>query len=222
MLEQRLFGGVPAVQAADPDTRTGCDRRHRRTHAGLGEYGASGAQERLVVAFDFASSRLPMSLTHPDQGIAERSTPHYSQYRGADRSAILEGIDMNDTDQELVELVNLAQASQSDVEPFLALHTSETVIVNFGGRRVLGIRELRSAMEAALASPLADVTTSVEVHDIRYLRPDVALISCSKHVNDARSDGGDLASRGALSYVAVRDDRRWRIALAQTTPVATG
>lgn len=129
---------------------------------------------------------------------------------------------MDDSDQELVELVNAAQANQSDVEPFLALHTSEAVIVNFGGRRVLGARELRSVMEAALASPLADVTTSAEVHDIRYLRPDVALISCTKHVTDARSDGGDLDSQGALSYVAVRDDDTWRIALAQTTPIATG
>ena len=77
------------------------------------------------------------------------------------------------------------------------------------------------AMESALASPLAEVTTSAEVHDIRYLRPDVAVISCTKYVTDRRPEGGDLATQGAMTYVAVRDDGRWRIALAQTTPIAT-
>lgn len=128
---------------------------------------------------------------------------------------------MGNSDQELEQLVDAAQARQSDLEPFVALHTTSTVIVNFGGRRILGASELRAAMESALASPLADVTTSAEIHDIRYLRPDVAIISCTKHVTDARPDGGDLASQGALSYVAVRDDGTWRIALAQTTPIAT-
>lgn len=129
---------------------------------------------------------------------------------------------MDDTDQELERLVDAVQASQSDVEPFMALHTSATVIVNIGGRRVLGASDLRSAKESALESPLADVTTSAEVHDIRYLRPDVAIISCTKRVTDARSDGGDLASQGALTYVAARDNGKWRIALTQTTPIATG
>jgi uncharacterized protein (TIGR02246 family) len=128
---------------------------------------------------------------------------------------------MADTRHELEQLVDAAQASQSDVESLLALHTSDAVIVNFGGRRVLGARELRTAMESALASPLAEVTTSAVVHDIRYLRSDVAIISCTKHVTDGRPDGGDLATQGALTYVAVRDDGTWRIALAQTTPIAT-
>jgi len=133
---------------------------------------------------------------------------------------------MEPADRELEQLVVTVQEHQSDVEPFLALHSPDTVIVNFAGRRVLGADDLRSAMNTALASPLADVTTTFEVHDIRYLRPDVALISCTKHVHDGRvdrGDGGDLATRGALSYVSVRDDRGdWRIALAHTTPIATG
>jgi uncharacterized protein (TIGR02246 family) len=127
-----------------------------------------------------------------------------------------------DSDRALEQLVDALQQHQADVDAFLALHTSETVIVNFRGRRVLGAGDLRSAMSAALSSPLADVTTTAEIHDIRYLRPDVAIISCTKHVTDRRPEGGDLASHGSLTYVAVRDDGTWRIALAQTTPVADG
>ena len=121
-------------------------------------------------------------------------------------------------------LVAEAQATQSDPEPFLALHGADAVVVNFGGRRVLGRDALGEALTAALATPLAQVTTTAEVQDIRFLRPDVAIVSCTKHVVDERGEqgeSGEFASRGSLTYVVARgDDGEWRIALAQTTPVA--
>jgi uncharacterized protein (TIGR02246 family) len=117
-------------------------------------------------------------------------------------------------------LIDELQRMQSEVDPFLERHTSDTVIVNFGGRRVLGRGALRTAMEAALASPLADVTTTNEIHDIRFLRPDVAIVSCTKHVKDARESETPLASAGSLTYVLVEDGGAWRVALAQTTPIA--
>lgn len=120
-------------------------------------------------------------------------------------------------------LVEQAQASQFDVEPFIALHTPDTVIVNFAGRRVLGRDELAAAMRQAMASSLARVRTTTEIHDIRFVEPTVAIVSCTKHVFDERDDAserGALASRGSLTYVVVEHDGRWRIALAQTTPVA--
>ena len=49
--------------------------------------------------------------------------------------------------------------------------------------------------------------------DVTFLRPDVALAHLVKHVNDGRT--------GALTFVLVKDDDTWRIALAQTTPVMT-
>ena len=63
--------------------------------------------------------------------------------------------------------------------------------------------------------------TTAEVHDIRYLRPDVAIGSATTHVQDARDEAEPLASRGSLTYVVVKDEgANWRIALAQTTPIA--
>lgn len=117
-------------------------------------------------------------------------------------------------------LVETLQATQSQVEPFLALHTADTVVVNFRGRRVLGRDDLRQAMESALASPLAEVTTTAEIHDIRFVRPDVAIISCTKHVSDQRDTTDKFATTGSLTYVAVEDRGAWRVSLAQTTPVA--
>jgi len=123
---------------------------------------------------------------------------------------------------EIIDLVASAVRHQSDLEPFLALHTDEVVIVNTAGRRVLGRRDLEAAMRSALASPLADVTTTVDIDDIRFLRPDVVLISCTKHVNDARAERGDeLPPAGAMSYIVTNGGDGWQIALAQTTPMRT-
>jgi uncharacterized protein (TIGR02246 family) len=126
----------------------------------------------------------------------------------------------SDRDRSIRDLVAALQAAQSDVEPFLAMHTADAVVVNFGGRRVLGRDELRQAMESALASPLADVTTTAEVHDIRFVRPDVAVVSCTKHVSDDRSTTEKFGTKGSLTYVIIEDYGEWRVALAQTTPVA--
>ena len=119
------------------------------------------------------------------------------------------------------QLVEEAQDAQFDIQRFIPLHTPETVIVNFGGRRVLGQDALRDAMEAALGTPLANVATTTEVHDIRFVRPDVAIVSCTKHVFDGRETGAEpRPSRGSLTYVVVDEGGTWRIALAQTTPIA--
>ena len=124
--------------------------------------------------------------------------------------------------EEIGDLVAAAVRHQSDPDPFLALHTGDVVLVNIAGRRVLGRDDLDVAMRGALASPLADVTTTVDIDDIRFLRPDVALVSCTKHVHDARAEPeGGLPPAGALTYVVVNSGDRWQIALAQTTPMRT-
>jgi uncharacterized protein (TIGR02246 family) len=121
--------------------------------------------------------------------------------------------------EAIVDLVEAAVRNQSDPEPFLALHTDDVVVVNIAGRRVLGRGQLDAAMRAALVSPLADVTTTVDIDDIRFLRGDVAIVSCTKWVHDARTDERDeLPQAGVMSYLVVNGDDGWRIALAQTTP----
>jgi uncharacterized protein (TIGR02246 family) len=119
-------------------------------------------------------------------------------------------------------VVGDAERLQSDVDGFTDLLTDDVVIVNFGGRRVRGRAAVRAAMQQALASPLADVTTTQEIEAIHFLRPDVALVSCNKRVHDGRGavgSGPPLRERGMLTLVLVDGRDRWRIALAQTTPV---
>ncbi|MEV0384348.1 SgcJ/EcaC family oxidoreductase [Nonomuraea sp. NPDC050643] len=124
-------------------------------------------------------------------------------------------------------LVVDAEEHQSDVETFVALHTADTSIVNFGGRRVAGRQALTTVMRAALESPLAQVITRNEVKDIRFVRPDVAIVTCLKRVSDGREaevreDPRTAlpASSGWLTYVVAKEPGgAWRIASAQTTPI---
>ena len=111
------------------------------------------------------------------------------------------------------------EASQSDPEEFLALHRPDAAVVNIAGRRVLGRDALGKAMRAALASPLAKVVTTLEIEDVTFVRPDVAVVSLVKRVHDGR--GGDAPAQpaeGSLTLVLTEDGGAWRVALAQTTP----
>jgi uncharacterized protein (TIGR02246 family) len=124
-------------------------------------------------------------------------------------------------DREAIrKVVADAAQSQSDVDALMALHTEDAIIVNIAGRRVLGREVFRAAMEGALRSPLVQVTTTVDVEDIRFVRDDVAIVSCVKHVHDEREDATvALPGVGAMTYVMAREPDGWHIALAQTTPI---
>jgi uncharacterized protein (TIGR02246 family) len=118
-----------------------------------------------------------------------------------------------------------AEALQSDAEGFRQLLTEDVALVNFGGRRVLGSNDVYQAMRQALETPFADVYTRNEVVDVRYLRPDVALVSCIKHISDeressARDASAPLSERGSLTFVLVKQQGTRLIALSQTTPIA--
>ena len=117
------------------------------------------------------------------------------------------------------DLVAAVDRHQSDVEEFVALHHPDLVLVNIAGRRVLGREALREAMTAGLKSPMAKVFTRLEIEDIRFIRPDLALVSCAKHVSDERGEGPALQMRGSLTFTVVREPDGWKIAVAQTTPI---
>ncbi len=125
-------------------------------------------------------------------------------------------------DRAIRAVVAAADAAQTDPDTLLALHSPDAAVVNIAGRRVLGREAFAAAMAGALSSPLRDVRTSVEVVDVRLPGPDVAVVSCLKTVHDERADAdrSALPEVGALTYVMVRSADGWRIALAQTTPVA--
>jgi uncharacterized protein (TIGR02246 family) len=125
--------------------------------------------------------------------------------------------------QQIKDLVREAQEAQFDVARFLELHTPDANVVNIRGFRVQGRKALGEAMSKALASSLRHVPTTVDVEDIRLVHPDVAIVSCTKYVEDERPPEGrgeDLPTAGRLTYVVTRHDGRWLITSAQTTPIS--
>ncbi|WP_018653943.1 SgcJ/EcaC family oxidoreductase [Actinomadura flavalba] len=123
-------------------------------------------------------------------------------------------------DQRIGELVARSESAQFDADALPRLHTSDVVIVNIVGRRIFGRDTFSAAMRDALASPLKDVRTTLEIKDIRYAAPDVAVVSLVKTVHDERDDAQYAPQQtGAMTYVLVREAGDWRIAVAQTTPI---
>jgi uncharacterized protein (TIGR02246 family) len=126
-------------------------------------------------------------------------------------------------DKEIRALVQAAQEAQNDVDALMQLHTESVSIINFGGRRLFGRDTFRGAMVQALSSDLRDVPTSVTVDRIELLADGTAVVSCTKTVHDQREPNEHarlLRTLGMLTYVVVKDAAGWRIASAQTTPVA--
>ncbi|MFF3765171.1 SgcJ/EcaC family oxidoreductase [Streptomyces sp. NPDC001922] len=127
-----------------------------------------------------------------------------------------------DVDEKRIrELVARTEKAQIDPDVLPALHTSGLVLINFGGRRLFGRETFASAMAAALSSPLKDIRTALEVNDIRFATPDVAIVSLTKTIHDERSeaDASEPPLTGVLTYVMTRAGDDWRIALSQTTPI---
>ncbi|MFE5740750.1 SgcJ/EcaC family oxidoreductase [Streptomyces celluloflavus] len=129
----------------------------------------------------------------------------------------------HDTDEQRIrELVARSQEAQINPDVLPALHAANLVIVNLAGRRLFGRDAFASAMAEALTSPLKDIRTSLEVDDIRFTTPDVAIVSLTKTVHDERYEAegsSELPSVGVMTYVVTRQGDDWLIALAQTTAV---
>ncbi|MFB8106870.1 SgcJ/EcaC family oxidoreductase [Streptomyces sp. NPDC056007] len=125
-------------------------------------------------------------------------------------------------EQRIRELVARSQEAQIDPDVLPAMHATNVAIVNLAGRRLFGRAAFASAMAEALSSPLKDIRTSLEVDDIRFTTPDVAIVSLTKTVHDERHEAegsSELPSVGVTTYVLTRQGDDWLIALSQTTPV---
>ena len=122
-------------------------------------------------------------------------------------------------------LVATMDANQDDVDGFTGLLTEDVALVNLVGRRVFGREAMHRAMSEAMQTPKADVRTRNEVVDVRFPRPGIAVVSCIKHISDerdvaAKNPDASWSGRGSLTLILVEEQGDWRIALAQTTPIA--
>jgi uncharacterized protein (TIGR02246 family) len=130
---------------------------------------------------------------------------------------------MESHDQDLRairKVVSDLEAQQSDLDGFTQLLTHDAVLINIAGRRVRGRDQIYAAMKAGLATPMAQVLTRHEIEDVRLLRPDVALVSCNKYVDDQRGEGHPvMPAEARMTLVLLKDQDTWLAASLQTTPL---
>lgn len=129
---------------------------------------------RELLTFDATSAAEFLAPT-PALVVQEQSTrtAHQRALVGVPESDALSPTGTHDHAADDLEAIRRtvadAQRYQSGLEPMLGLHTEDTIIVNIAGRRVIDRDAFRHAMQQALASPLADVTVTVDIDDIRFV-----------------------------------------------------
>lgn len=92
-------------------------------------------------------------------------------------------------------------------------------VVNAMGIRLVGVEEIMAASEAGLAGPLRDQYARYEVRDVRFVRPDVALVHKEAFAITADGEPIDLDHAMNALYVLVKDDGHWLITARQNTLV---
>jgi uncharacterized protein (TIGR02246 family) len=121
--------------------------------------------------------------------------------------------------QSIEQVVVDAEQFQSDPEKFSQLLTSDVVLVNVAGIRLVGRDEVYRRMKSAMTTSLADIITKNEVGDITFLRPDVALMSGTKHIFAKSGDALTETGKARLTFVLVKNQDGWLIASIQNTPI---
>jgi uncharacterized protein (TIGR02246 family) len=125
----------------------------------------------------------------------------------------------NEQDLRAIEgVVADAERFQSDPEAFSQLLTQEVTLINVVGVRLNGRGTVRRAMEEAMRTSLATVHTTNEIERVTFLRPDVAVMTGNKHVFLERNGNREPESQTRLTFVLVREEGTWLIALVQNTP----
>ena len=95
----------------------------------------------------------------------------------------------------------------------------DAAVVSALGVRVVGFDKIMAVSEKGLAGPLADQYARYEVRDVRFIRPDVALVH--KEAYAVTSDGEPIDLDHAMNalYVLVKEDGRWLVKARQNTLV---
>ena len=128
-------------------------------------------------------------------------------------------MDADEQDRHAIEeVVAGSERFQSDPEAFSQLLTEEVTLINVVGVRLSGRDTVRRAMEEAMKTSLANVHTTNEIERVTFLRPDVAVMTGTKHVSVERNGKEEPETRTRLTFVLVKEEEAWLIALVQNTP----
>lgn len=108
-----------------------------------------------------------------------------------------------------------------DVTAMAELFTADADFVNVAGMRLKGRRQIRDEHVKSHRMQFKDSVVTFRAVDVRFLKPDVALVHIDWRIEgDRDSDGTSRAPRnGVMSWVVVRQRDEWRIASSHNTNV---
>lgn len=96
----------------------------------------------------------------------------------------------------------------------------DATVVNVMGIRLVGLEAIMAASETGLAGALRDQYARYEVRDVRFVRPDVALVHKEAFATTKDGEPIDLDHAMNALYVFVKQDGRWSITARQNTLVS--
>ena len=109
-----------------------------------------------------------------------------------------------------------------DLESYRELLTEDADVVSATGRRSAGRDALiaLSAEQKRQPSYRDAIITATEIHAVRLLKPDVALVDASYRMTGVRipADTEARPVEGAILFVMVKQDGAWRIASIRALP----
>ena len=108
-----------------------------------------------------------------------------------------------------------------DVTAMAELFTADADFVNVAGMRLKGRQQIRDEHVKSHKMQFKDSVLTFQSVDVRFLKPDVALVHIDWRIEgDRDSDGTSRAPRnGVMSWVVVRQRDEWRIASSHNTNV---
>lgn len=95
----------------------------------------------------------------------------------------------------------------------------DAAVVSALGVRLVGLPEIMAVSEKGLAGPLRDQFARYEVRDVRFIRPDVALVHKEAFAVTAAGEPIDVEHAMNALYVMVKENGRWLVAARQNTLV---
>lgn len=127
---------------------------------------------------------------------------------------------MSDTDEIRQVIADVERGFNTNDAALMNKHVAaDATLVNVMGVRLAGIDDVMAASEAGLAGPLRDQYARYEVRDVRFVRPDVALVYKEAYAVTADGEPIDLDHTMCALYVLVKQDGRWLITARQNTLV---
>lgn len=92
---------------------------------------------------------------------------------------------------------------------------ADYVIIN--GRYIKGREAIATAHQRIFDTVFKDTKLELTVKQVRFLRPDVAVVHADGHRDGPTAE---LKQRASMTFVMTKDRQKWSIAAFQNTPVA--